>query len=137
MSLLSRWLGKREAPAESDDAVMAKALAAYEAGHHQAALALWRPLAERGHARACNNLGWLYSYGRGVPPDPAEAMRWIRRAAEAGDPVGQTNYAFLHYEGNGVKQDFAAALAWYRRAAEAGEPAAQDMLSFMLLEGLS
>jgi hypothetical protein len=135
MGLFDRLFSRKPAP-ESDEQVMARALAAFEAGDHATAAQLWRPLAERGHARACNNLGGLYAYGQGVEKNADEARNWIKRAAELGDALGQCNYAWLLYEGDGAWHDYGEAAKWYRRAAEQGDARAQDMLSFMLFEGL-
>ena len=41
-------------------------------------------LAEQGDASAQYNLGVMYSFGRGVPENYAEAVRWWRLAAEQG-----------------------------------------------------
>jgi TPR repeat protein len=38
----------------------------------------FRQAADAGNSGAMNNIGWLYHYGRGVPQDYAEAMRWYR-----------------------------------------------------------
>ena len=46
---------------------------AYRAGDYATALAEWRPLAEQGDADAQYNLGRMYSQGKGVPQDDAEA----------------------------------------------------------------
>lgn len=126
------------APAEAERPISelmdeARSLAA--AGEHQAALAIWGPLAHRGEARAANNIGACFLDGLGVERDPALGVSWLRSAAEAGDPVGQRNLAAALFQGLAGPEDPQGALAWYRRAAEAGEVEAQDMLSWMLLEG--
>lgn len=38
--------------------------------------------AEDGNADAERNIGGMYLSGQGVGKDPAEAMKWIRRASE-------------------------------------------------------
>jgi Sel1 repeat len=38
-----------------------------------------------GYAPAEYNLGNMYYYGRGVPRDGAEALKWYRKAADQGD----------------------------------------------------
>jgi hypothetical protein len=45
------------------------------------AVAIWRPLAEKGDADAAFNLGQAYRLGRGVPLDLAQAQSWFDRAA--------------------------------------------------------
>ena len=66
---------------DSDDR-MKRAQAAWAAGEHGAALALWEPLAEQGVARAQSNLGAAFLEGRGVARDAAKAADWLKRAAE-------------------------------------------------------
>ncbi len=48
------------------------------------AFQLCKPLAEQGDADAQNRVGWMYSKGKGVPQDYAEALKWLRLAAEQG-----------------------------------------------------
>ncbi|MCH7566103.1 MAG: sel1 repeat family protein, partial [Nitrospirae bacterium] len=62
---------------------------AYQRGDYATALTEFRPLAQQGNAEAQNNLGVMYSKGRGVPQDDAEAVRWYRRAAEQGNAAAQ------------------------------------------------
>lgn len=56
-------------------------IAAYQRSDYPTALTLWQPLAERGDARAENNLGLLYEKGLGVVQDYAIAADWYRKAA--------------------------------------------------------
>ena len=55
--------------------------AAFDRGDWTTALREWRPLAKGGDAAAQNNIGFMYRYGRGVAINPAEAVKWYRRAA--------------------------------------------------------
>ena len=54
------------------------------AGRSGGRLKEWKPLADQGHAYAQYNLGWMYANGEGVPEDDAEAVRWLRLAADQG-----------------------------------------------------
>ncbi|MCU4182195.1 tetratricopeptide repeat protein [Bosea sp. BH3] len=128
------WLDRLRGKDKSIDAAMAEAAAAVERGDHQAALAIWGPLAHAGVPRAQNNIGACFAEGLGVERDAALALRWLTLSAEAGDPVGQRNLAALHFKGEGVEQSDAEAMRLYRLAAEQGDAPAQDMLSWMLLE---
>ena len=47
-----------------------------------------RRLAEQGDADAQYNLGYRYVTGIGVPQDRAEAVRWLRLAADQGHTHG-------------------------------------------------
>ncbi len=119
---------------DADDR-MKRAQAAWAAGEHGAALALWEPLAQQGMARAQSNLGAAFLEGRGVARDAGKAVDWLRQASEQGDAGGQRNLAHCYYEGWGVAQDNAAAVLWYEKAAAQNDADAQDMLSYMKLDG--
>ena len=60
------------------------ATAAAQAGGYEAAYRLWRPLADKGDAVAQYRLGLMYSTGRGVAHDDAQAVGWFRKAANQG-----------------------------------------------------
>ncbi|WP_449254599.1 tetratricopeptide repeat protein [Bosea sp. (in: a-proteobacteria)] len=135
MGWLDRLRGRNGTGAADIGATMTHAVEAAERGDHQAALALWGPLAQAGVGRAQNNIGACFAEGLGVARDFALALRWLSLSAENGDPVGQRNLAALHFRGDGVAQSDAEAMRLYRLAAEQGDAPAQDMLSWMLLEG--
>jgi len=88
-------------------------------------------------------------YGRGVPKDEVEAMRWFLKAAYLFDPTGQklisTTGASFPFRslpslivinilgvsalrGLGMKFDQLEALQWYAKAAKLDFPPAQYML---------
>ena len=78
-----------------------------------AAVAIWRPLAEKGDADAAFNLGQAYRLGKGVPLDLAQAQTWLERAARKGHVDAQTTLGLLLFQnGNRVGGD---ALAQDRR----------------------
>jgi TPR repeat protein len=77
----------------------------------------------------------MYDYGRGVPQDYAEAVKWNRRAAEQGHAKAQYNVGFSYENGQGVLQDYAEAVKWYRRAAEQGQADAQNNLASKFYKG--
>ena len=113
--------------------------AAYDVGHFEHAIELFRQLATDQHAGAQNYLGVMYSSGQGVAKDDTVAFKWFRRAAEQGYAKAQFNLA-LHFQyGRGVEKDEAIALDWYHRAAEQGNADALHMLGLMyfLGEGVS
>jgi TPR repeat protein len=63
----------------------------------------------------------MYKYGKGVPKDYAEAVKWFRKAAEQGHAKAQYFLGTMYETGSkGVPQDYAEALRWYRKAAEQG-----------------
>lgn len=58
--------------------------AAMVRGDYATALQLLRPLADAGNAQARSYLGFMYAEGRGLPENYAEAIKWLRLAAEQG-----------------------------------------------------
>jgi TPR repeat protein len=90
------------------------------------ALENWAPLAEQGNADAQNNLGLMYSNGRGVPQDYGEAVKWYRLAAEQGDARAQANLGIMHENGQGVPQDLVLAHMWTNISSANGEQSASE-----------
>ena len=87
-------------------------------------------------AQAQFELESLYLHGGGVPPQSdAQAVVWIRRAAEQGHLTSQTMLGMLYNDGRGVPQSFAQAAAWYRKAAEQGDEVGQAMLGGLYEDG--
>ena len=75
-------------------------------------------------------LGSKYYYGRGVPQDFTEAVKWYRMAAEKGSADAQYNLGVCYRNGRGVPQDYSEAVKWYRMAAEQGDADAQCFLGY-------
>ena len=48
-----------------------------------------RKAAEQGDAVAQFKLGFMYDYGRGIPVNDAEAVKWYRMAAEQGNELAK------------------------------------------------
>ena len=90
--------------------------AAYASGDYQAAVQIWRPLAERGDPRAEYMLGLAFNLGRGVPRSDATAVVWYRKAAEQGVAAAQANLGAMYANGESVPQDYAQAITWWRKA---------------------
>ncbi len=106
-----------------------KGAAAYKRGDFETALAIFRPLAENGDAKAQSILALMYSYGEGVPMDYRESVRWYRRAAEGNSSVAQYNLGMLYLEGKGVAQDTDEAVKWLAMAADGGHFRARSELA--------
>ena len=64
-----------------------------------------RQAAEDGDARAQYELGWKYHWGRGVPENTVEAMKWYRKAAEQGYAEAQNQLGEMYYFGWGVPEN--------------------------------
>lgn len=109
---------------------------AYQQGDFATALAVWRPLAEAGEARAQFNLGVMFDQGRGVARDRESAILWWRKASEQGMTQAMHNLANIYISGEGAAQDYEEALKWLRLAAEKGLARSQYTLGKMYSYGL-
>ena len=64
--------------------ILEKAKSAFVAGDTQTAFEIWKPLAEKGNAKAQNKFGIMSKEGKGVPQDYKEAIRLFSLSAEQG-----------------------------------------------------
>jgi len=104
---------------------------AWQKGDTAGAVAIWRPLADKGDADAAFNLGQAYRLGKGVQLDLAQAQSWLERAARKGHVDAQSTLGLLLFQnGNQV-----GAMRWLKGAAEAGEPRALLMVGTALYNG--
>jgi uncharacterized protein len=110
-------------------------LAAYKRGDFKTAVAIWTPAANKGDAKAQNNLGLTYAKGQGVPQDYNQAVSWYRKAAETGYAEAQNNLGLTYAKGQGVPQDYNQAVSWFRKAADQGYAEAQINLGAMYANG--
>jgi TPR repeat protein len=69
-----------------------------------------------------------YGRGYGVPQDPTESVKWLRKSAEQDFVKAQYNLGCMYNTGEGVSQDHAEAVVWLRKAAEQGYASAQKNL---------
>ncbi len=91
--------------------------------------------ATAGDPAAQHDLGMLHLSGNGVKRDPAEAARWLERAAKEGQPNAQFNLGVMYRDGNGVKEDQQVAVFWFQSAAEQGFARAQHNLAIAYARG--
>jgi len=94
-----------------------------------------RKAAEKGNPDAQNQLGMLYSEGRGMPQDYVQAKQWFDKAAEKGHSGAQVNLGTLYFHGNGAPESEQMALSWFRRAAAQGDALALAKLGLMYEQG--
>ncbi len=118
---------KLELPAAKGDADASYLLGrAYDKGEgvprdRAKALTYYRQAAERGNAKAQNNLASFYLSGDGgAAPDKAAAERWLRKAALQNAPLAQDNLGLLLAQENDSE-----AATWFRKAAAQGLLSAQ------------
>jgi hypothetical protein len=104
---------------------------AWQKSDYSAAVAIWRPLAEKDDADAAFNLAQAYRLGRGVPLDLAAAQNWFQRAASQGHIDAQTTLGLLLFQnGNRI-----GGLRWLKMASEKGEPRAMLVYGTALYNG--
>ena len=87
--------------------------------------------AATGDADAQCGLGKQYERAVGVAQDNAQAVLWLRKAAEQGNIAAQVELGVVFDN----MQDYAQAFTWYSKAAEQGNARAQYNLGLCYLNG--
>jgi TPR repeat protein len=119
------------APAPLSAQSVKSGIEAWQRADYSGAVAMWRPLAEKGDADAEFNLGQAYRLGRGVTTNLAAAQTWFERAAKQGHLDAQTTLGLLLFQ-NG---DRAEGLKWLKQAADRDESRAQLVYGTALVNG--
>ncbi|MEA4838281.1 MAG: tetratricopeptide repeat protein [Rhodospirillaceae bacterium] len=91
--------------------------------------------ARAGEAEAAYELGIVYRDGLGVPTDPAQAVRWFRKAAEQGLPRAHHQLGRMLERGEGAPKNPTEAAEWYEKAAQAGVAPAMFALGQLYRDG--
>jgi TPR repeat protein len=87
-----------------------------------------RAKAEAGDADSQGELGLRYTKGEGVAKDPAEAVKWFRKAAEQNFVTSQWRLGLALSAGHGVARDPVEGYKWLLLAAKQGDDdAKRDM----------
>ena len=111
------------------------AVAANKRGDYKTAIKHLRPLAEKGLPEAQALFGAMYAQGRGMPQDPAEAIKWFRKGIAQDNHWAQHNLGYMYSQGYGVPQNYFEAAKWFRKAANQGNADSQSNLGAMYLTG--
>lgn len=119
------------APAAAEATTVRAGIEAWQRSDYAGAVAIWRPLAEKGDADAAFNLGQAYRLGRGVSVDLATAQKWLEAAARANHLDAQTTLGLLLFD-SGSRD---SAMQWLKKAAERGEPRALLVYGTALFNG--
>jgi TPR repeat protein len=110
---------------------------AYQRKDYEAALNIWRPIAEHGSSEAQRWLGRLYDNGLGVPKDQAKAAFWYRNAAEQGDTYAQSRLGQMYIMGGDtITRDTGIGLMWLKKAADQGDASVQNFLGNLYSDGM-
>src|SRR5215213_6800462 len=126
---VSLWVAALAGPAGAQS--VKAGIDAWQKADYAAAVAIWRPLADRGDADAQFNLGQAYRLGRGVPIDLGAAQIWFDRAASKGHVDAQTTLGLLLFQ-NG---NHTGAVRWLKAASDKGEPRAMLVYGTALFNG--
>lgn len=129
-------------------------VAAFQKSDYQTAYEDLHPLAEAGDPKAQYYIGFMHYSGKGVNQDSAEALKWVKPAAESGLAEAQYLFAMMNEEGlpepkgNGKEKGKAKAKAkarkvvhkaeaikWLTLASEQGHVIAQVKLADRHLHG--
>src|SRR6266571_6010093 len=116
--------------------VLAVAQSPDQASARKRAIADLKEVAYAGNVNAQVQLGVIYLTGDGVRKDDAEAVKWLRKAADQDNPVAERFLAEMYFKGRGVPADNAEAAKWLRLAAEQGDPQSQHNLAVLYTQGL-
>jgi cell division septation protein DedD len=123
------WLIATAAPLSAQS--VKAGIDAWQRADYAGAVAIWRPLAEKGDADAEFNIAQAYRLGRGVPTNLAAAQTWFERAANQGHVDAETTLGLLLFQ-NGEQ---AAGIKWLKKAATSGEPRALLVYGTALVNG--
>lgn len=104
---------------------------AWQHSDYTGAVAIWRPLAQKGDPDANFDMAQAYKLGRGVPTDLAQAKTLYGVAARGGHVQAAANYGLLLFQDG----DRANAMPWIKKASDAGDPRAQYVYGTALFNG--
>mgnify|MGYP001116238134 CR=1 FL=1 len=80
--------------------------------------------AEQGDVGSMYDIGLIYDRGEGVASNPAESIRWFKKAGEQGHATALFMLGLNHHLGQGVNQNHEEAFVWLSLAAAFGDESA-------------
>src|SRR5580692_6832063 len=99
------------------------------------AIADLKEIAYSGNVNAQVQLGVIYLTGDGVAKDDAEAVKWLRKAADQDNALGERYLAEMYFKGRGVPSDTTEAAKWLRMAAVQGDAESEHNLAVLYTQG--
>src|SRR5260370_35326247 len=112
---------------------LALAQSTTQASAKQKVIADLKEMANAGDVKSQVQLGLDYLTGNGVSKDDAEAVKWLRKAADQDNPLGERYLAEMYFKGRDVPADNAEAAKWLRLAAVQGDPQTQHNLALQII----
>jgi uncharacterized protein len=100
------------------------------------AIADLKEVAYAGDVNAQVHLGVIYLTGDGIAKDDAEAVKWLRKAADQDSALAERYLAEMYFKGRGVAADNEQSAKWLRMAAEQGDAQSQYNLGVLYTQGL-
>jgi hypothetical protein len=111
------------------------ALEAMKNGDYAIAYYIWRPLAEKGDAKAQYSLGWMYHNGYGLSVDNQKAKQWWEKSARQGFIHASFALGLLLSQGDRhIEENIPDAVKHYLDAALKGHQDARKMLIHLLFD---
>jgi TPR repeat protein len=107
-----------------------------QASPRQKAIADLKEMAYAGDVTSQVRLGVIYLTGDGVAKDDAEAMKWLRKAADQDNALAERYLAEMYFKGRGVPANNMEAAKWLRMAAEQGDAESEHNLAVLYAQGL-
>ena len=104
-------------------------------GDYKTALEKFKPLADKGNAKAQRHIGLMYFRGEGVSRNYKEALKWYRKSAKQGNANAQVSLGTMYLQGYGVRKDYKEAIKWIKLSAKQGSPMAQTKLGAIYAAG--
>lgn len=95
-----------------------------------------KEVAYAGDVNAQVQLGVIYLTGDGVNKDDAEALKWLRKAADQDNALAERYLAEMYFKGRGVPADNMEAAKWLRLAADQGDAESEHNLAVLYEQGL-
>ena len=94
-----------------------------------------RQTALNGNPQAQFELGQMYEFGRGVPQDYQEALKYYETAAAGGSAKAEYSIGLLFEHGRGVEANPTLASEWYQKAVDKGDTWAMNNLAMLFSYG--
>src|ERR1700680_4589777 len=91
---------------------LARAQSSAQESSKQKVIADLKEMAAAGDVKSQVLLGLAYLTGDGVRKDDAEAIKWLRKAADQDNAAGERYLAEMYFKGRGVPADNAEAAKW-------------------------
>ncbi|MGY8526377.1 tetratricopeptide repeat protein [Paracidovorax citrulli] len=116
-------------PQQPAQTLTQQAVKEYEEGAHEDALRDFARAARLGNRLAQFNYAMMLLRGEGTAQKPAEALVWLKKAADNEMTHAQFAWGDLHERGDLVPRSLEEANRWYRRAGQGGHVQAQVALA--------